>query len=353
MLAGIIGYPTSGKTTLFEAICEHHSADIGTVFVPDERFDYIVNVTKPKKVSPNHVEFQDNAARIEPGEHKAFSNEFFAGARKVEVLVHVVRAFESPYAPYYAEIDPLRDHRKIEQELILADLQVIENRMERLQKLHTTHQSGSPEQNEWRILEKLRAEVENEKPIRQVDLGVEEKQRIRGFQFLSEKPMVCVANINESEAASGENIESLQPLKVYCDARDIPLVALSAEIEKEIGELDDADHDAFIADLGIASPANHRMIRAVYDALGLITFFTVSSDEARAWAIEHSAKALDAAAKIHSDLARGFIRAEVTSFEHLKEFGGLDPAVKAGKMRLEGKEYTVHDGDVVHIRFKV
>jgi GTP-binding protein YchF len=354
MIVGLLGYPITGKTTLFEAVCgAHHGADVGSVIVPDARFDYIVSVTKPKKVTPHHIEFQDNAARIEPGEHRSFSTEFFSNARKMDLLLHVVRGFESPYAPYHETIDPLRDQRRVEEELILADLQIVENRMERLQKMQVTHQSGTPEQNEWRILEHLKAELESNNPIRLVELGKEEEQRIRGFQFLSGKPVICAVNIDEASIEQGEASELLEPLKKYCEERHIPLVALSADIEKEIAQLAPEDRTEFLESMGIKAPAAYRLIRAVYEALGLITFFTVGESEVHAWPLRRGETSVDAAGEIHSDLARGFIRAEVITFKDLEACGGYDNAVKSGKMRLEGKEYIVQDGEIVHIRFKV
>ncbi len=353
MKVGLIGYPLTGKTTLFRAASRGTTAgDVAAVPVPDERFDTLARLSESKKLSPAHVDFQDNVGRFSPGEGKAAARNFLDAARKMDVLLHVVRAFDNPMAPYHTTVNPLRDHRGLEEELILEDLALVETRLGRLAKSMAAHQSGSAESNEWRLLEKLKGSLEGGTALRAMELGEEEEKLASGFQFLSDKPLVCALNVGEDKAAADAETEA-PDLAAYCCERHIPCAALCASYEEEVATLDEGDQKAFLEEAGLAAPAAHRLIRAVYDATEMITFFTTGPKETRAWPIRKGATALDAAGTIHSDLARGFIRAEIASYEDCVAAGGWDQVHAAGKTALYGKEYVMRDGEIIVVRFKV
>jgi len=351
MKVGLIGYPQVGKTTLFHAASRGpSSSDISAVSVPDDRFDILARLSESKKLSPAHVDFHDNVGNL--GATKGVGKGFFEAARKMDVLLHVVRAFDNPIAPAHDTINPLRDHQGIEEELIIEDQSLVETRLDRLQKNQATHQSGSPESNEFRLLKEIHTHLEDGQAIRTMGLGVEEWRVLSSFQFLSGLPMICAVNVGEGQAA--ESVDATAPeLAAFCQERGIPCVSLCASIEEEIATLEDADQVEFLADLGLKEPAAYRVIRAAYDALGLITFFTTGPKETHAWPIRKGCTALEAAGAIHSDLARGFIRAEIGRYQDCVDAGGWDPAHSNGKTTLQGKEYIMQDGDVLVVRFKV
>jgi GTP-binding protein YchF len=353
MNVGLVGFPLVGRSTLFRAVSHRHaSGDLASVPVPDPRFDALCTVSGSKKHHPAHVDFHDNVGRFEPGHDKAARRHFFEAARKMDLLLHVVRAFDNPMAPYHAELDPLRDHRALEEELILEDLGLAETRVERLERTQATVKPGSPEANELRLLSGLAEGLAEGKAVRSIELSPEEAKIISGFQFLSEKPLVCALNVDEAAAASPPEAVSLG-LSEYCSERGIPCVSLCASLEEEIAALDEKDQGEFLGAMGLTVPASHRMIRAVYDGLGLITFYTLNQRETRAWPFRKGGHVHDAAGTIHSDLARGFIRAEVARVEDCIDAGGWDQVHTAGKTELHGKEYIVQDGDIIQVRFKV
>lgn len=367
MSFGLIGLPMTGKTTLFNALTHgkapitefggrHAEANIGVISVPDARFDFLVVQYKPKKISPATIEVIDGAAPIgAEARQSKFGTDFFTGIRAVDALIHVVRAFENPALPEpEGGLDPLRDIRRVNDELALADLQIVETRLERLEKgLHGKKiTSVSPQTMERDLMLKLRTQLEEEKPLKDLDLTVDEKRLIKSFDFLTLKPMIIVANLSEDHDETSDSA-LLGGLRVYCEAEKLELIELVATIEAEIAQLPGEEEQEYMDAMGIDQPARDRVVQSAYRALGLISFFTVGEDEVKAWTIEKGTHAVDAAGKIHSDLARGFIRAEIVSYEDFAKAGSWQAAKDAGYMRLEGKEYVVRDGDIMVVRFKV
>ena len=339
MDVALIGYPSAGKTTLFQAVSHGHGrGDVAAVPVPDPRFDAIVAQVKPKKVTPATVILHDDLEDIQPA-GKMFSQRFLDGAKKADLLLHVVRAFDSPMAPFHTSIDPARDAEAVEVELVLADLQIVENRLDRLQKSMTVRTPGSPDYLEKQLFEKIKGPLENGKALREMDLDDNDWTIVRNYQFLSAKPMAVAINIGESALNNPPTVKG-------------NAFALCATLESEVAQLDAADQPEFLASLGLSEPVSARMIRAIYDAMGLITFFTAGENETRAWSLKKGANAVKAAGTIHTDIAKGFIRAEVTSFADYEAHGSLDAANSAGKIRLEGKEYVIKDGELLNIRNK-
>lgn len=365
MKVGLIGLPSSGKTTLFYALTRGEGSSAGggstaivsVVPVPDPRYDFGVKIFNPKKRTPATIEFTDGAAQIsgERGGQK-FGSDFFVGIRSVDALVLVVRAFETPSLPAPPDgLNPLKEYEAVTEELLLGDLSVIETRLERIEKQLKTRKAGmpSPEVTEREILTKIKGALDDLKPVSTLELTDDEQKTIRNFDFLTAKPLICIANVGENDIGEGETLTLLDGLREKCESDGVELVTLCAEAEREVSQLDEADQREFLDALGIAEPARDRLIRAAYAALGVMSFFTLGEDEVRAWTIPQSSNALTAAGRIHSDLARGFIRAEVLAFADLEAAGTWDAAKAAGKMRLEGKDYAVKDGDILHVRFKV
>lgn len=350
MNVGLIGFQDTGKSTLYRAAARGAAkGDVTAVPVPDPRFDRIVEQVKPKKVTPATVMLYDDLDDAQ-GSGKMFSLRFLDAARKMDLFLHVVRGFESPTVPFHVTIDPLRDQEAIDVELILADLQMVENRLERLGKSLTAKNPGSPDYIERTVFESLRKPLEDGKPVRALPLDPDAQAVARNYQFLSAKPMVVAFNVDEDEASS-------TPPRIAgrigeLDSAGTPAFAVCATLEEEIAQLDPADQPEFLSSMGLSEPAGARVVRAVYEALGLITFFTAGENETRAWPLRRGSSALKAADTIHSDIARGFIRAEVTHYEDYDQHGSLEAAEKAGRMTLEGKDYVVRDGDLLHIRNK-
>jgi len=365
---GLIGLPQSGKTTLFHALTRGESSPAGggstalvsVVPVPDSRYDFAVNLFNPKKRTQATIEFTDGAAQLS-GEgggktSQKFGADFFVGIRSVDALVLVVRAFETPSLPPPPDgLNPLKEYQAITEELLLGDLSVIETRLERIEKQLKTRKQGvpSPEVTEREILLKIKAVLDEFKPVSSMELDEEERRITRNFDFLTGKPLIAVANVGEGDIAAADTLALLQPLRDQCAEEGIELISLCAAAEEEVAQLDQNDQREFLEALGISEPAGARLIRAAYSALGVMSFFTVGEDEVRAWTVPVGASALTAAGRIHSDLARGFIRAEVLAFDDLMASGTMEAAKAAGKFRLEGKEYSVKDGDILNIRFKV
>lgn len=350
MKVGLIGYSGSGKSTLYRAAAQGQAkGDITAVPVPDERFDTIVRQVNPKKITPATVMLHDNIESAQ-GSGKVFSQRFLDEARKMDLLFHVVRGFDSPMAPYFASVDPLRDQENIEVELVLADLQIVENRLERLQKSPTAKSPGSTDYIEKMVFERLKDPLENGTPIRALELDEDAQTVVRNYQFLSGKPMVVTFNVDESTVSSPDPkmVKRAEELA----AKATPAFWVCATLEEEVAQLDPADQPEFLQSLGLEEPASAKVIRAVYEALGLLTFFTAGENETRAWPVRKGSNALKAAGTIHTDIAKGFIRAEVVHYADYLKSGSLDAAYSAGKMTLEGKEYIVQDGDLLHIRNK-
>jgi len=358
MKVGIIGLPFSGKTALFEAITGPHgvatdhsgAAHVATVPVPDERLEFLTRIGSPRKVTPTHISFVDAAGvGSDADAHRAAVR--LGPVRDADGLVHVVRFFEWPSAPPHprGSLDAARDAREVEAELILADLEVVERRVQKLSKQaqkHTPHQDR--DRKELALLERLRDALSEGRRAGSLDMTEEEAEILRTFQLLSEKPILTVLNVHEDETNSDTVREAAALL-------GSEVVVISAKIEKEIAELAPDERGEFIEALGVGEPAATRVIRACYEKIGLRSFFTgvAPNDELRAWTIRAGATALEAAGKVHSDMARGFIRAEVVNYAEVKALGSMKAAREQNKIRLEGKEYVVQDGDIIHFRFKV
>jgi len=353
MQIGILGYPHAGKSTLFRALLGHkgHHAggrkegyDKGVVKVPDSRIEILAELYQPKKVTYAEIEFWDSQALDEP---KSGPHELPAYLRQADSLVAVIAAFENPSVVHpKGSVNPQRDIDDLNAELVFSDLISVEKR---LGKLANDLKRGHKEVvDEVKFLERLKTSLEANQPLRSLDLTPDEHKAIRGFEFLSLKPVLWVINIGEKDLSRRGEIE-----KSFAPTSHSEFYAVSAEIEAEIAELPEADRPAFLSDLGIAEPALFGMIRHIYHLSGLISFFTAGEPEVRAWTVPRGARAPQAAGVIHSDFEKGFIRAEVVHFDRLKEFGNIHKAKEKGQLRLEGKEYVVQDGDVILFRFNV
>jgi ribosome-binding ATPase len=364
--AALIGFGSSGKTTLFQlmtsaretARAAHGKGDasIGISKVPDARLDRLTAMYNPRKRVPATVEFTDLAAPGGTGGAKALVD--VAAYKNADALVHVLRAFDDPAVPHPSgAVDPARDAQAMEDELILADLGVAERRLERLEKdLKKTRTADLEKERDVILL--CKATLEDGKALRALDLKGDDLKRLRGFQFLSAKPLLIVINVDESQLAGGgdaaarlDRAAEAAGLTGFLSRAETAAVAVCAKIELEIAQLDPADAAAFLADLGLAESGLDRVIRASYDLLGYISFFTVGEDECRAWSIPRGTTAQNAAGEIHSDIARGFIRAEVVSYDALTTRGSMAQCRDHGEVRLEGKEYIVQDADVINFRF--
>lgn len=350
MKVALIGYGASGRSTLYRAAALGLAkGDVTAVPVPDERFDKIVAQVKPKKQTPASVILHDDLEAVS-GSGKALSLRLLDQAKKAELLLYVVRAFDSPTVPYHAEVDPLRDQEALDVEMVLSDLQIVENRLERLKRSTTLKTPGSPDYLENELFQRMRPQLEGGTPIRSMDLTEDDQTIVRNYQFLTGKPVVVAYNVSEDDAAAPP--EAIRKRIDELTASGTPAFAVCATIEEEIAQLDPADQPEFLSSLGLSESAGKRVVQAAYEALGLITFFTAGENETRAWPLRRGSNALKAAATIHNDIARGFIRAEVVHYADYAVAGSLDAAYSAGKMTLEGKEYVVQDGDLLHIRNK-
>lgn len=362
MEIGIIGLPFSGKTTLFSTLTGairpelHTSGKVevhrGIVKVPDERLDKLTEIFQPKKQVNATIEYLEvGGLEKDTSKRESLDSQFLTILKNTAALCLVIRAFENEFYPHpEGSIDPARDVALIESEFILSDLVTVENRIGRLQK---QIQKVKLEENiqELELMKKCQASLEDERPLREIEFNEKEKLRIRGFQFLSAKPIIIVINYGEDDI-SREN-EILMTLSQYSQRPNMVITGLSAKVEYEISQLEAADKKIFLEEMGIVQPALNKLISKSYDLLKLISFFTVGDDECRAWPIPINTNAHKAAGMIHSDLERGFIRAEVVHFDDFIQFGSLSKCRERGILRLEGKEYIVKDGDIVTIRFNV
>ncbi len=353
-----MGLPGSGKTTLFRALTrgtvktdDFGEAHVGVVHVPDPRVDFFAKEYKPKKTTYASIEFIDGAAKIaQENSRNKFGSDFFADVRQVDALVHVVRGFESQTGE---PPDPASDAQTLNDELLLADLQMVENRMERIEKqLHGVKKGATtPATIEMALLERMKALLEEGKSLKAVEFTADEEKSIRGYDFLTLKPMILVLNIPEDDIGSATPVT--QTFEAYCQASELPCFTLCAKVEMEVAELPDEEEAEFLSSMGISEPARNVLIQACYSALGLISFITAGEPEVRAWTLKAGSRAIDAAGAIHSDLARGFIRMEVANFRDVEPAGGWEAAKQKGVVQLQGKDYVMQDGDVVYIRFKV
>lgn len=357
--AALIGFPSCGKTTLFQLMTSARDAPkartevaVGISKVPDTRLDTLTSMYSPRRRVPATIEFTDIVQPVRAGA-QGFVD--VAGYRNADALVHVVRAFRDESIPHPSgSLDPARDARAMDEELMLADLGVSERRLERLQKDLKKGRSAELER-ERDLIERCSTELEQGRPLRALELDGADRKRLRGFQFLSAKPLLLVINLDEADiAAASASIEQAAEktgLETFLTRAATRAVAACGKIELEIAQLDGADTAAFLADLGLEEPGLDRVIRASYDLLGYLSFFTVGEDECRAWSIARGTPAQVAAGEIHSDIQRGFIRAEVVAYDALTGRGSMAACKEHGEVRLEGKEYVVQDGDVINFRF--
>ncbi len=356
--AALIGFPSTGKSTLFQLMTSAREpargkADtaIGISKVPDDRLDRLTAMYNPRKRVPATIELTDI---VGPGKTGAAALVDVVGYKNADALVHVVRAFrDASVAHPRGSVDPARDVQAMEEELILADLGVVERRLERLEKDLKKSRSADLEK-ERDLLLKCKAALEDGQPLRALGLAGEDLKRLRGFQLLSAKPLLIVINLDEADAASAADVAIAAEragLTTLVSRAATKAVAACAKIELEIAELEPADAESFLADLGLSESGLARVIRATYDLLGYMSFFTVGEDECRAWSIPRNTPAQEAAGEIHSDIARGFIRAEVVAYDALIARGSMAVCRDHGEVRLEGKEYLVRDGDIINFRF--
>ena len=360
MKLGILGPPQSGKTTLFAALTRGQAQSgssrgeavhLGSVKVPDARLDHLRDLYQPKKFTPAKVDYVD-APPLETGRAERGALAALAALRDVDAFVLVIRAFEDPSVPHFQQnVDPARDAGWLLSELILEDLALVERRLERIEK--AVKVGKKPEDpNEYEALKRVREALESERPARAAGLAPAGERALRGFQLLSMRPWIVVVNADDAQLKQGEAALTAAVAARFGEAPP-PVIALSAKTEAELVQLSDEEAAEFMGVLGIEEPGLVRMIRVSYATLGLISFFTVGPDEVRAWTVTDGALAPQAAGAIHSDLERGFIRAEVISYDDLAKAGAMPKARDMGLLRTEGRDYRVRDGDVVNIRFSV
>ncbi len=357
MKTGIIGLPQVGKTSLFRMLTKApvepahanpREAHVGVAKVPDDRLDRLAALYDPRKLVHASVEYADVAAI---GKEALKDTAYLTALRGVDALAHVVRAFDDPAIPHVGEIDPLRDIRNVEFDLMVSDLGQIEKRLERLEK--DLKKIKNPEfEREFELLTRAKAHVESERPLREMEMSAEDKKRIRGFMFLSEKPIMYVLNVSESSDLGHDLEHAIEKyaLKQLAAHPNTGAMAICAKVEAELAEMSDEDAAEFLASYGLKESGLVRLIRKSYELLGLISFFTVGEDECRAWTIAKNTRAVEAAGAIHTDLEKHFIRAETIHWDALLEAGSEANARAKGTLRLEGKEYIVKDGDVMHVR---
>jgi GTP-binding protein YchF len=352
MKAALLGLMQSGKSTIFSAISGKAIPPMGAtaieeaiVSVPDERLDWLDKLYKPKKKVLATIDVLDLPGFGFTDEHgRASARRLIGQIRTADMLILVVRAFESPTVPAYRNsVDFKRDLTELQTELLLSDLELVTTRIEKLEKqVHKPTKTQMQDKAELALQKKLQEAIEAERPISTAIENDQERAMIKSLGFLTQKPMAIVFNVGEDQVG-----ESLDP------GGPIPTVTMCAKLEHELAQLDFDSRKAFMADLGITESAAQKFVQACYSALGLISFLTVGPDEVRAWPIPKDTTALDAAGKIHSDIKRGFIRAETMAYADLHELGDEKAVKAAGRVRLEGKEYTVNDGDIINFRFNV
>jgi GTP-binding protein YchF len=360
MEIGVIGLPLSGKTTLFSALTgltpqtTHVTGKVevhrGIVEVPDSRLDNLTKIYHPKKQVNATIEYLE-VGGLEQDYGKGFDQKFLVILKSSAALCLVVRNFEDEVFPHpLGSNNPKRDIKIVETEFILSDLAIVENRIDRLEK-QIQKSKTEEDLKELALMKKCRESLENEKALREIDFSENEEKYIRGYQFLSAKPLIIVVNYAEQDIPNEKEI--LSSISDYTPKKNVVLAALSAHVEMEISQLKDEDKTIFLEELGIEQPASHKLIQRSYELLGLISFFTVGDPECHAWAIRKNTPVQKAAGTIHSDMERGFIRAEVVRYENFIELQSMAKCREKGVLKLEGKDYLVQEGDIITVRFNV